>query len=203
MRLQNYSAIMHGKIIFVLLMLTLSFSYSQIIPKKCANPADVAAKRCCPEYNGMVCGGDRGSCQDVTKCNTYSQEPPGAPKGFADNRFNWPMKVFTHVCQCVGNYGGADCGECKFGYIANADGICVKNSISVRKSINALTTSEWEQYREDLMMAKKTDSTRYKVLIGNNTDAGNFASISVYNLFIWIHHYNARNNDPKDKISGQ
>ena len=95
----------------MLLILILSFSYSQIIPMECANSAAVEAKRCCPEYNGMVCGGlMRGICQDVSmKCNTSYNEDDligigktYEVKKFTDNRFNWPKKLFTHVCQCVG-----------------------------------------------------------------------------------------------------
>lgn len=173
-------------------MLITSLANSQLIPIDCANPTAVQNKICCPSHNGMECGGEKyGTCENVSDtCHTYGEEslPMGTPENFRDNRFDWPTKLFTFVCKCKSNYGGVACSECKFGYEKQSDGTCVKSSINNRTSINS-PSFDWPQYKTRLLAAKNTNSTRYKILIGDH-----FHPITIYNLFIWIHHYTSKDN---------
>ena len=157
------------------------------IPMVCANNADLQSGICCPNN----CGGSaRGTCTQVsTMCKTdYSSM--GLPASFInDGRFNWPSQIFTQVCQCKGNYGGYDCSECKFGYQGQD---CSTKTARVRKSITAADFN-WTEYHSQLNRAKTQNQTRYKVYTGGNiTDESNYKEVTVYNLFVWMHHHVTR-----------
>ena len=154
------------------------------IPSVCANNDDLQNGTCCPDNCG---GSTRGECVNVsTMCktdyvyNSQQQQPPN------DERFNWPSRIFTQVCQCKGNYGGYDCSECKFGYGGDDCSEKVKNK---RTSITA-DNFNWEEYHNHLRRAKEAIQSRYEVYTGGNlTNATSYKEVSLYNLFVWMHHY--------------
>ena len=154
------------------------------IPSVCANNADLTNGTCCPDNCG---GSTRGVCVDVSKiCKTNYTSVPLPPN---DERFNWPSKIFTHVCRCKGNYDGFNCSECKFGY--EGQDCNTKQAERVRTSITE-NNFNWTKYHEQLSKAKTATQNRYKVYTGNGTDFKNetsYKEVSLYNLFAWMHHY--------------
>ena len=157
------------------------------IPSVCANNADLQNGRCCPDN----CGGSaRGVCVDVSTICKTDYSSMGLPASYTnDGRFNWPSQVFSHICQCKGNYGGYDCSECKFGYKGQN---CTTNTMRFRKSITAADFN-WTEYHSQLNRAKQQNQTRYKVYTGGNiTDESNYKEVSVYHLFVWLHHHATR-----------
>ena len=158
------------------------------IPSVCANNDDLTNGTCCPNNCG---GSTRGECVDVsTICKTdyvYNSDEQQQPPN--DERFNWPSRIFTQVCQCKGNYGGYDCSECKFGY--GGDDCSEKLEKRKRTSITA-DDFNWEEYHNQLKRAKDETQSRYKVFTGGPGEhkmEASYKEVSLYNLFAWMHHY--------------
>ena len=155
------------------------------IPKPCANDGNLA-RECCPtlflpdQTSAGPCGEDldRGKC-DILNLPFVENED--------DERKNWPIQLFERVCNCSGNYDGYDCGECKFGY--TGEDCNTPKPRQMRQSLDTLTSESWSTYLEGLRMAKTTKS-RYWVLTQDST----LVNPTIYDLFIWIHHFSAKDN---------
>ena len=185
-------------LIFVFLSCALVQHASSIIPKPCATVENLRSKECCPN-NPDPCGRSklRGECVLVNV--TYTTKNKGD-----DLRYLWPTRLFKKLCKCNDNYGGYDCSECKFGYAMNATGQCELQPVRVRKSLKKL--DDWEPYVYVLNIAKYTKSRYYVVTETFNTaikHSSNKALMdsiinpTLYNLFIWIHHYSAKDSESK------
>ena len=172
---------MSGVLILAVLILGGIELVSAQIPSVCANNADLQSGRCCPNN----CGGSaRGECVDVSIMCKTDYETVGVPKN--DERLNWPSNIFNFTCKCNGNYGGYDCLECKFGYEGSD---CSEKQKRKRGSITS-DSFIWEDYHNQLMIAKDRNQTRYKVFTGgDHKDEMNYQNVSLYNLFVWMHHY--------------
>ncbi|KAL0973450.1 hypothetical protein UPYG_G00203810 [Umbra pygmaea] len=166
-------------------------------PRPCANTEALRTKQCCPvwEGDGSACGAmsGRGFCEDVT----VSDEPNGPqyPHSGIDDRERWPLAFYNRTCRCAGNYGGFDCGECKFGYFGN---VCAEQRQSVRRNIISLSVSEQQRFISYLNLAKNTVAADYVIVTGTRAEMGAngenpmFADVSVYDLFVWMHYYVSR-----------
>ena len=164
------------------------------IPEPCANADSFASKECCPIPPnagagpcGMNLSPPRGHCVDISN---------SMPINGSDPRVNWPRFYFTRVCNCTSNYGGYDCGECAFGYRGDN---CDQTYTRRRRSTSELTDQEWNTYITQLRMAKSSSTSRYEVITSqpNYTNLTGLQTqpIGVYNLFVWFHHYIAKDND--------
>lgn len=165
------------------------------IPEPCANATSFLRRECCPTPTNV--GSNPGPCG--MNLTPPRGECVGIPNGVVDEsdpRQNWPLFYFTRVCNCTSNYGGYDCGECAFGYRGTD---CSQNYTLQRRSISELSDQEWNTYINQLQMAKSSSTSRYRV-ITSQPDYNNLAvlqtqPIGVYNLFVWFHHYVAKDND--------
>ena len=156
--------------------------YAQI-PKACVDEQSNQVNRiCCPDN----CGFPNGSCVNVsTICKiNYSDEGKKT-----DSRFNWPKYFFDRVCKCNENYAGFNCKECKFGY--GGENCNTKLPLRERRSINE-EDMNWNDYNEKIKKAKSM-SSRYVIIL----PGPQIKDISVYDLFVWIHHFAAKNNEDK------
>ena len=168
------------KLLEVLCFYYVSFCRAQL-PAVCTNPSNFHDQICCPEpFPGAgPCGSQlevpRGECVAVQTTQTT-----------IDVRENWPH-FYKSVCQCSGNFGNFDCGECASGYKgAN----CNERVVRTRRLINHLSSEELNELIDTLYMAKVFPS-RY-VVITKETRPGTIppmSVISVYNLFVWVHYY--------------
>ncbi|XP_041734044.1 tyrosinase [Coregonus clupeaformis] len=166
-------------------------------PRPCANTEALRTKQCCPvwEGDGSACGATsgRGFCQDVM----VSEEPHGPqyPHTGIDDRERWPLAFYNRTCQCAGNYGGFDCGECRFGYFGNG---CAEQRESVRRNILSLSVAEQQRFIAYLNLAKNTVAADYVIVTGTRAEMGAngekpmFSDVSVYDLFVWMHYYVSR-----------
>lgn len=171
------------------LLLPLS-THSQI-PASCADRNSISTKTCCPvpQITGVSdpgpCGKNlgRGECRLIDEAEDLSDST-------TDVRRNWPH-FFTRVCNCSDHYGGYDCGECEFGYRGDD---CSERYSRERRSVTALDDAEWRVYIQQLKMAK-TKPSRYVVILNETKPASElqYATLSVYDFFVWIHHYVAKN----------
>ena len=158
------------------------------IPKECATSQNLTSRICCPvptDVTGATtaCGNNlgRGVCRRVSsQCYTgYTNN--------GDPRRNWPSYFFDQICHCIGNYAGFDCGECRFGYEGNDCN--TKSRLRERRNIMDMTNSEWGDYNSKIIRSKNAEESRYVILVDNKP-----VSISLYNMFVWMHHYVAKNN---------
>ena len=166
-----------------------------LIPKPCANAGNFTNRECCPSPERL--GPNAGACGTNLNRGTCIQIPNSEDLvNRSDARQYWPRFFFTRVCRCSSNYGGYDCGECAFGYRGPN---CDQRYSRQRRSTSELTNNEWTTYINQLQMAKSSTESRYQVITSppdyNNPAAIQTVDIGVYNLFVWFHHYVAKNND--------
>ena len=55
-----------------------------------------------------------------------------------------------------------------------------------------MNDSEWEDYNDKINKSKHAEESRYVLLVDDEP-----VNISLYNLFVWMHHYAAKNNREK------
>ncbi|KAJ0063482.1 hypothetical protein NL108_002728 [Boleophthalmus pectinirostris] len=187
---------MRSLCLLVLLLVLLDCCLCQF-PRPCATSEGLRTKECCPvwEGDGSACGAlsGRGFCTEVE----VSDEPHGPqyPHSGIDDRERWPTAFFNRTCRCAGNYGGFNCGECRFGYWgAN----CAEYRESVRRNILTLSTVEQQKFISYLNLAKNTVSRDYVISTGTRAQMGAngenpmFSDINTYDLFVWMHYYVSR-----------
>ena len=159
------------------------------IPAACADEVSLQSLTCCPNQCGESEG--RGQCGDLNLPANYSLNS-------TDVRQNWPH-YFTRGCICTENYGGYDCSACKYGYYGTT---CKQTQVLPRRSIQELTDSEWREYIEILNMTRSYNSG-YKVVLGQYTPGTtniDMSDITLYDLFVWQHHFAAKDTGCGGKL---
>uniref|UniRef100_A0A673AFK8 Tyrosinase copper-binding domain-containing protein n=1 Tax=Sphaeramia orbicularis TaxID=375764 RepID=A0A673AFK8_9TELE len=161
------------------------FFWCAQFPQACTTQEALDDRICCPLWNGSPCGSrfNRGTCAP------HSPQP--LPKS-KDYREHWPSVFYDTVCTCYGNYDGFDCGQCSPGWTGPT---CTQRHHVLRKEITDMTESERVNFFESLQKAKTTTSSRYKILISNDTtvkDNYEFHHATVYDLYVWLHYYAAK-----------
>ena len=138
--------------------------------------------------------------QDIVKvvCNGASNQ--SWPQ---DVRCQWPVRVFERVCICEAGWGGYDCSQCDFGYIANGAGGCVKRSSSQlleRRNFKDLTNQERSDYFRVVKEAKNEKVKKWAVVVSEPNDAsGSFTllDVSTYDMLVMHHFLATRETDNK------
>ncbi len=179
--------IAHGVVMACIAVVTLlpQIVDSQI-PTVCTDAESLENMECCPDDCGAATG--RGRCDDIDLPQDFNMLS-------TDVRSNWPH-YFTRACSCNGNYGGFDCSRCTNGYYGDN---CENNAILPRTSIQSLTPEEWTVYIETLKMARTADS-RYSVILQEaqpGTPNLSKREVTIYQLFVWLHHYTAKDSECK------
>ena len=215
----------HTKMMFLLKLsfaatvsFVLIFSHSARgqFPAACTDNANNGIKVCCPSD---CSGPDHGTCKSIvgTESADWSriQEPGskvveqvnqvGEVYGKVDSRYQWPMEVFTSVCECRGNYAGPDCSECDFGYEMDSNGNCQKlSSLRERKSITALSAQERMDLIKVLNESKNERQSDYKWAViveepDHATRSGlRLENVATYDLFVYQHSSSKRDGDVTD-----
>ena len=178
----------------LLLQVSIHMSTSQF-PTVCMDSTSLSNKKCCPPYDGSECGSDdgRGRCESITL---------PVDKTMTSVRDAWPY-YFDRVCICAHNFSGYDCGRCKYGHY----GVNCNSSIVVdRRPISEYSPHEWEDYVNILAQTKMHDSG-YLVFLNEPQSSSdpsqlpqtNNDIITLYNLFVWQHHYPAKDSENNGK----
>ncbi|XP_041438658.1 tyrosinase-like [Xenopus laevis] len=176
------------------------FSFFQVcngqFPRACSTAESLLSKECCPVWpgDGSSCGqlSGRGVCQDVIL--NSSAAGPQFPFSGVDDREDWPTVFYNRTCQCLGNFMGYNCADCKFGFRGPN---CTERRTMVRKEIFRMSSAEKSKFIAYLDLAKHTTSRDYVIVTGtyaqmNNGSNPMFADVSVYDLFVWMHYYASR-----------
>ena len=186
------------------LLLVFPWITSAQFPAVCNTPENLQAKTCCPNDCGSSSG--RGSCTDITTpvAEQWVQansdvvrillDAPNQPqKGTADSRYQWPTVVFERVCNCRGNYGGVDCGDCDFGWTGN--NCRTRKTPVVRTSFDRLSAEEKQTF-VDATVDLKNEMGVWSVVVEepSNYSSGTVTlqDVSTYNFFVYLHSYAAR-----------
>lgn len=155
-------------------------------PMECMDAESLQTRECCPNN----CGDRRGTCVNINV---------PVPTEFDNStvRDNWPY-YFTNLCRCNGNYAGFDCSRCKYGYYGDD---CSQKMVLPRRQISDLNTTEWQDYI-NILKASKTYNSGYFVFLEEPNAAGvdlttlnKATNVKLYDLFIWQHHYAAKDNE--------
>ena len=158
------------------------------IPTDCTDTESLESSVCCPTTADGVCGTDagRGACVALDTARY------GYDDNTTDVRVNWPH-YYTQVCGCNGNYGGHDCSRCIFGYFGSD---CSQKQVLPRRPIRELTDEDWVEYN-DIIRKTRTYDSGYRVVLEESIP-GNAnlvtTNVSLYHLYIWIHHYTAKDS---------
>ncbi|XP_075444554.1 tyrosinase-like [Ascaphus truei] len=177
------------------LTLCLSAVHSQF-PRVCTTDEAISDKSCCPAgKDGSPCGSNsgRGICRNWV---THVIIPTLIASGFAasvpqydDDRLDWPRHYYNKTCECFGNYGGFNCGDCRNGFHGEK---CDRNKTVVRREIRELSLTERKKVFRYLKIAKTTKSKDFVVLTTrdrHHRDTYRFVDATIYNVFAWIHYY--------------
>ena len=158
-------------------------------PVECMDDDSLRNRICCPN----MCSG-QGTCTDLDI--TLLSDPYDS----TTVRNHWPY-YFTGVCVCNGNYAGFNCSRCKYGYYGSD---CSQNMVLRRRPISELTDSQWTEYITILKASKNYPSGYFIFLeepMGPDTDLttlGKTVVNSLYDLFIWQHHYAAKDSEKEN-----
>ncbi|XP_070566439.1 tyrosinase-like [Ptychodera flava] len=180
------------------LLAFITISFIQIneafLPKNCASSESLSFKECCPVPFGLTgkCGGPRrGRCVEL---QPLVIDPV---KGFGGDldRFQWPTQFVQRACNCLGNFDGADCSSCKFGWTGPN---CDVPKTRTRRNILTMPREEVNKFQSYLHQAKDTVSDyMIPTTLYNDMDNGRnpkFNEINVYDEFVWMHYFAARRN---------
>ena len=175
---------MNTFLLLVLLLLPI-LTHTQI-PAVCSDPDSLRDSICCPDTTDGICGSDAGRGQCVSLSLT-DYDPSSS-----DVRENWPH-YYTQMCECNENYGGIDCTRCKLGYYGNG---CTQKQVIPRREAGSFSDSDWGELSKVLRLTRDYDSG-YKVVLQEElpgTENLETTNISLYGLYVWVHHYAAKDS---------
>ncbi len=154
------------------------------IPTACTDQSSLENLICCPDTDDGVCGVDanRGSCAAI----------PGFDfdNSTTQARVNWPH-YYTKICKCNGNYGGSDCSKCQFGYYGES---CEQFQVLPREPVRKLDDAGWTKLM-DIIYATRSSPSGYSVPTAEavpGTWPFETIEVSIYEYFVWSHHYSAK-----------
>ena len=200
----------HMLLVWVWLVLPLAWAQ---FPAVCNTPDSLSTKTCCPNDCGT-----RGTCVDIREKveNSWNSADQvivtilrDGPRGAfwpLDVRYQWPLRVFERVCSCHEGWGGYDCSQCDFGFIANAAGECVKRNadqLLVRRNFKTISHQERRDYCRLVKLAK-AEENEWAVVDSEPSKAnGPFTlqNVTTYDMFVFVHVLTSRERLNQDCIN--
>lgn len=158
------------------------------------NTGSLMEKECCPDFNG------RGKCGEQDGRGKYGEI--GSVDDTVSVRDGWPY-YYQRICMCTGNYAGYDCGRCRYGHYGED---CNNFTIIERRPISEFSPEDWKKYIDILNKSRMHDSD-YMVFLREPEDESykyditllQPTPIKLYELFVWQHHYSAKDNENEGK----
>ena len=134
-----------------------------------------------------ACGGPgRGVCEQIPEVRL--QYWPAPPEEF-DDRVNWPHFYVHQGCRCLGNFYGADCSKCKFGF--SGRDCNEKSEKLVRRNILDYSPREKQIFQQTVLRSKYISSGLGVVLPpdnSTNTTGIRMVALSIYDTFQYLHY---------------
>ena len=195
--------IMKTILCFLLVVAVLPCSDGQF-PRACTTLASLKNKTCCPIPKKFVqpCGsdGNRGTCEELIIRDWNLSYSHFEPFQIDDERYNWPRALYSRTCKCKDNFGGYDCGKCKFGYYGI--NCAVKKTLKRRNFLN-MSDKEKDRYMRyinesryflsDYVIASVFYDEITTFVEDGRDPSKLFYNVSSYDLIVWMHYYAARN----------
>jgi hypothetical protein len=201
--MKSFSQVKQSNLSYVLLFASQLIAMIQgQFPTVCMQNATLPQAVCCPVPEGFSdpCGGTaRGVCQAIiiqnqTTLPRWSTLSAGLQQ---DDRLHWPLRFFTDICQCKGNYGGIGCGKCRFGYTGPTCGTPLPKR--VRQSVWKMSVEEQRRYMDILNAAKYTPSNMSVLNVDGSETADpitreklSFKEVSIFDYMVYYHYYASR-----------
>uniref|UniRef100_H2ZM84 Tyrosinase n=1 Tax=Ciona savignyi TaxID=51511 RepID=H2ZM84_CIOSA len=168
----------------------------QHFPRRCTDKASLEARECCPTHtDGTKCGemSNRGICAEIIAPTIDIT----TLELLLDDRAYWPRAFYDRACSCYGNFDDVDCSSCKAGF--QGENCDVKSALAIRRNFTSLERNEIDSVISVLDKSKRIISDNYVILVTSydrilRGESPEFANISVYNLFVWMHAYVSRDN---------
>ena len=172
--------------LFTLLIVQVGIQVSTAqFPTVCMKSNSLSIRECCPDFDESECGSKdgRGRCETIT-----------LPEERSSVRDAWPY-YFDRVCTCNKNFAGYDCGRCKYGHYGVS---CNISKIVDRRPISGYSQRQWNDYVK-ILNETKTHESGYSVFLEEPSATSNPSqllqtTITLYNLFVWQHHYPAKDS---------
>jgi len=156
-------------------------------PPACQN----AQGTCCPSYNGKVCGGAGvGQCGSITNYNNVCDVGVNAVQQGVNGAW-WLTELFTRVCICQGNYWGADCSQCKFGWTGPT--CSTPTPVRVRQAFPLLSPGDQQNVINAFIKAKTVNMPGTSVSMFNYLAGLHSFAAGAYT---WNHPYVMPNSPP-------
>ena len=174
-------------------------------PAVCNTPESLSTKTCCPDncgsHGNCVCIHEEverswGSA-NATIVNLLHGEP-GWPQ---DVRYQWPLKIFEWVCSCHEGWGGYDCSQCNFGFIANAVGECVKRNadqLLLRRNFIHLSKQERLDYIRLVNAAKNEEKKEWAIISRTPEEPDglyDLQNVTTYDMIVFTHFLSVREKE--------
>ena len=188
----------------LLLLVVLPLAWAQF-PAVCNTLSSLSTKTCCPDNCGS-----RGTCVSIREEIERSWDSAnativkilrGLPGWPQDVRYQWPLQIFERVCSCSEGWGGHDCSQCDFGFIANEAGECVKRNSSqllVRRNFMHLSKQERLNYIRLVNEAKNGEKKEWAILTTMPEEANDYyelQNVSTYDMFVFTHFLSIREKE--------
>ncbi|KAF5398821.1 Common central domain of tyrosinase [Paragonimus heterotremus] len=186
-------------VVILIFMFHCFLHMSALIPEVCVHNVTRPNAVCCPldPYNHQVCGGpERGFCHRIATPVEF------IPHVFLmDDRLAWPLRFFSYLCQCKGNFFGIACESCWFGWKGQH---CDQKNLKIRRDIRSLPEDELNLFKDVYKRSSKWPSGF--VILDESTNLRSdplnkprFIQASVQYFVAFIHRYGARPTLYKNK----
>ncbi|XP_078621344.1 tyrosinase-like [Branchiostoma floridae x Branchiostoma japonicum] len=183
------------------MFLVVFFQFSFVVcygqfPRACTDDLSLSTGRCCPLWpaadgTGSPCGEalGRGTCRQIQPDD--SPHSPSYPYVGVDDRERWPTVYWNWTCDCLDNFYGIECSECKYGYVGPN---CTERKILIRRNIFDLSWWERTRFLRALDESKTTVSERWVIPVTpyvnvlTNGSKPEFANVTTYDALVWMHY---------------
>ena len=194
--------VVHATLLFILFALPLAWAQ---FPAVCNTQDSLSTKTCCPDNCGS-----RGTCVSIREEVERSWESAnqtivaklhGMPGWPQDVRYQWPLKIFERVCSCDEGWGGYDCRQCDFGFIANEADECVKRNTSqllVRRNFIDLSEQDRLNLVKLIEASKNEEEKEWAAITSAPEEANgtyNLVNVSTYDMLVFTHQLTAKEKE--------
>lgn len=179
----------------LLLLLFLSAYSSAFVPHPCVRNVTLRTPSvCCPIPPGRrePCGGAGwGVCKKIKVTADHFRAPPLSR---ADDRLDWPSRLFSHSCRCSPSRSGFACHLCAPGWAGTT---CNRRLVRLRRNVLFYSDAEKHDLQRVLLLGRRvaSDAAVLEERFNNRSDPLRrpvFRNVSMHEALVFIHRYASR-----------